>query len=132
MTRMFTLLGDASPSLIASSVLSFESKIAEFTLPLEELRDPERIYNKYNITSIQQLANLHWIHFFNATRIPYDTLDANVQVPKFMIKLAELIDATPIADLQNYLKYSHYYTITHHYYTPLTIDYPGSPIRITK
>jgi putative endopeptidase len=102
---MFTLLGDASPATVASSILAFESKIAEFTLPLDELRDPEKIYNKFNITTIQSLTDLHWISFFNGSGIPYSTLDANVQVPNFMVKLSQLIAGTSVADLQNYLKW---------------------------
>jgi predicted metalloendopeptidase len=36
-TRMFTLLGDTQAASIGNEILDFESAIAEFTLPLDQL-----------------------------------------------------------------------------------------------
>jgi len=64
--KCFELMGVApeEAALIADRVLSFEERLAEFTVPPAELRDREKLYNRRNLSELAaDSPNIDWFTF---------------------------------------------------------------------
>ncbi len=95
----------ATAQLNATAVYSLETKLANASRKLEDLRDPYLNYNKMDIATLTKTAaNINWADFFKNTGIT--KIDSViVGQPEFYTALSNEIKNTSIADWKNYLKF---------------------------
>ncbi|MFA7322111.1 MAG: M13 family metallopeptidase [Dokdonella sp.] len=89
----------------AASVLAFESRLAKASLAPVDLRVPE---NQYHFVSIEEANNVtphfDWNTFFAAQKA--DVSDGfSLSQPKFFAEVDKMLEKTPVADWQAYLRY---------------------------
>lgn len=98
-TKMLTLSGeDSSAALdLAKNILALETKLAQASRKIEDLRDPYKNYNKMAIADLPKMAPvIDWSSFFNATGVQH--LDSViVGQPEFFKALNTVLTTTPIA-----------------------------------
>lgn len=77
--------------LLAHLVLDFERELANITLPPEDLRDPEKSYNKVAISSLS--ADFSVPHYLKALGIDTTTIDGNIIIdnPPYFDKIASMM-----------------------------------------
>ncbi len=105
-TKMFTLLGDTPQNAAAEakSILAFERALAKGSMARVDLRDPAK---RYHIMTLQQLdaltPNYDWQSYFSALGLSITSLD--VGTPDYFKAMSAQIDAAPLDDLKNYLRW---------------------------
>ena len=107
MAKMFGLLGDdeATAAANANTVLDFETELAKVSRPRQEMRDFERLYNKIDLSGLQELTpSLPWSAYFTAVGYP-DVVDISVTVPEFFERVESLVAESEPAVLQAYLRW---------------------------
>jgi len=107
MTKMFELIGESAEEAAAQATLvnDFETAIAKFTIDPTDMRDPESVYNKVNLTQLLKVSNLPYEAFFGAASLPFSPLTANLDAPSFFANLAALLTTTEVATLRAYAKW---------------------------
>lgn len=106
--QVFRLLGEseANAATQAAQVVAFESSLATASRPRQELRIPEKLYNKLDLSGLQQLTpGLPWDEYLAAIGRP-DLIDINVATPEFFEALDKLVASSQKEDLQSYLRWS--------------------------
>lgn len=99
MTRVCVLLGanEKSAKLQMSDVIEFETRLAEITIPADERRDEEILYNQMTIYELQEIAPfINWReHFADALRIVKrkvtDKERVVVYAPEYLKKLTIIV-----------------------------------------
>ncbi|KYM76847.1 Endothelin-converting enzyme 1 [Atta colombica] len=94
MTKIGVLLGGEEniTRKQMQDVISFETKLAEITIPYGERRDEEKIYNLMSLSDLQQKAPfMSWVEFFqNATRLVNKKINSKAMIvnyaPEYFIK----------------------------------------------
>lgn len=90
---------------IEASVLKIETALAKASWSREELRDPIKAYNKVKIADLQkQCANIDWSRYFKSLSIAQPEQIVVMQ-PSYIKAVDQLIGATSIEELRNYLKF---------------------------
>jgi putative endopeptidase len=94
-SKMFQLVGvqpnDADK--MGRDVLAFETIIAGFTVPNDQLVDPFVVYNKLDITGLQAISpNLSWKAYLSG--LGYTFNQATVDVPSFFSNLSAVVPTT--------------------------------------
>jgi putative endopeptidase len=104
--RMFNLLGadETAAAASATQVMAFETALAQVSRKLEDLRDPQKNYNKLTPTEIVQkyTPSIGW-----GDRLKSWQLDAGYIVvgqPEFFGGLEALLKKTPVSVLRDYLR----------------------------
>lgn len=101
MTKIGMLLGadnENDTRLQMQSIIEFETKLAEITIPSEERRDEETLYNLYTLTDLQDLAPfINWRdHFEDAFRLVGRKITEKEKVvvyaPAYLKSLTSLIN----------------------------------------
>ncbi len=89
----------------ATNVMAFETELAKISRKLEDLRDPEKNYNKMPIQDVQSklTPSIDWAAHIAKWRIQPKT--AIVGQPEFLSGMEALVAKTPPATLQQYLRY---------------------------
>uniref|UniRef100_T1IPN2 Membrane metallo-endopeptidase-like 1 n=1 Tax=Strigamia maritima TaxID=126957 RepID=T1IPN2_STRMM len=88
-------------------VLDFETKIAEFLVPLEEKRNVTKFYNEFTVNDLQKLiSHISWVDFLNSMKFPmtiskYDKVI--VTVPSTLKQLSALLEKTNKRIISNYM-----------------------------
>eukprot|EP00930_Biecheleria_cincta_P071950 TRINITY_DN59399_c0_g1_i1.p1 TRINITY_DN59399_c0_g1~~TRINITY_DN59399_c0_g1_i1.p1 ORF type:complete len:728 (+),score=122.19 TRINITY_DN59399_c0_g1_i1:89-2272(+) len=73
-TKMLDLVGWPNASERASELVAFETAIARVSWPRQNLRDPDKTYNKMKISQLDMKApGFDWAAFAQALGIPFDT-----------------------------------------------------------
>ncbi len=107
--RMFELAGDA-PALAkaaAAQVLVLETKLAEVSKRLVELRDPVANYHKLKRTDLNDLAaGFNWPSYFKGIALPDAQVDVLVGQPEFLKAFARLAREVPPQDWKTYLRWN--------------------------
>jgi putative endopeptidase len=106
--RIFALSGDAPEAAqkSAAAVLAFETKLAQSSRKLVDLRDPEKNYNKFERTALTKLApDFAWEGFFAAMHFPAGEQAVLVGQPEFFTGFAALLKSEPLASWQTYLRW---------------------------
>lgn len=105
--KMLSLAGvtAADADKQADLVIAFETKLAEFSIPRDQLRDPEKTYHKLDRKGLQALSpKFPWDAHFAA--MGYPNLDQiNVEVPDFFSQMGALVLKTKKDTLQAYLRW---------------------------
>ena len=106
-TRMLTMLGDTEEEAAAQAemVLVFETELAEVSWPRQELRDPNKIYNKLDIDGLKKLTpGLAWDAMLEGIGKPEIT-DINVGTPPFFEALDGIVDTAGPDAWRAYLRW---------------------------
>ncbi len=107
--RMFELAGDAptSAKAAAAQVLALETKLAEASKRLVELRDPVANYHKLKRTDLNDLAaGFNWPSYFKGIALPDAQVDVLVGQPEFLKAFARLAREVPPQDWKAYLRWN--------------------------
>ena len=105
--QMLTLMGTdaAAAKKDAEEVYKLELALAGASLTRVEMRDPIKLYNKFNLDGIGKLTpGLDWKTLLAGLKVNgQDSLI--VSVPKFYTEFAKQMKATPIESWKKYLKF---------------------------
>ncbi len=104
LTRLAVLAGLPQPARVAARVMALESRIAAVQLPLEQARDPGRMYTLMNAQELLQRApGIDWPAFMRAANIP---VAERVMVAQHATAtaIAALFAELPLADWKMYFK----------------------------
>lgn len=102
---MLTHAGHASPAEGAKRVVAFETALARASTPRDQLRDPDRRYNKVDSAALRKMApGLPWKKYFAATGHPAPS-EINAYPESFFGALAKLVAKTDASTLQDYLRW---------------------------
>src|SRR5215472_8775232 len=104
--RMLKMLGrpEAEADAAAAKVMEFETALAKASRKLEDLRDPEKNYNKMSadILTREHSPSIAWEHRLDLMSMHSDYLV--VGQPEFFNALDHALRHTPIATLKDYLR----------------------------
>eukprot|EP00301_Raphidiophrys_heterophryoidea_P003213 c11459_g1_i2.p1 GENE.c11459_g1_i2~~c11459_g1_i2.p1 ORF type:complete len:547 (+),score=146.89 c11459_g1_i2:674-2314(+) len=111
-TNMLSLSGtppDTAQSL-ATNILEFETKLANVSLRPEEMRDPDRLYNRMSGAALDvRVPGLRWVDFFADLLAPHFDFEKEteliVEVPEFLSGLATALASTAPSTLQAYMQF---------------------------
>ena len=105
--KMLSLMGDdnATAEKGASAIYNLELALAGASMTRVEMRDPYKLYNKFNIDGINKLTQgLDWKMLLTSLNVKgQDSLI--VGMPKFFTEMSKQLSATPIETWKKYLKY---------------------------
>jgi putative endopeptidase len=105
--NMFVLLGDdaATAAAEAKSILDFETRLANASMPRADLRDPDKLYHKLDLAALKALTpHFSWNEYFSD--IGYPSIDAvDVHQPEFFKAADTELANTPISDWKVYLRW---------------------------
>ncbi|XP_043474740.1 endothelin-converting enzyme homolog isoform X2 [Leptopilina heterotoma] len=99
MTKIGVLLGgeENSTRRQMQDIINFETKIAEITIPQEERRDDEKMYNLMRIGDLQKMAPfISWVDYFKNATIPVGKkVNSKTNIvnyaPEYFTKLNKLV-----------------------------------------
>ncbi|XP_014208366.1 endothelin-converting enzyme homolog isoform X3 [Copidosoma floridanum] len=125
MTQIGVLLGgqENATKKQMQDIIDFETRIAEITIPQEERRDEEKLYNLMTIDELQAKAPfMSWLDYFqNATRLVNKRISGKLKIvnyaPEYFRKLTNLVQNYQKTDdgkltLNNYLVWQTVRTLT--------------------
>ncbi len=105
--RMLALLGHPARQArkLAHEIMRFETSLAEVSRKLEDLRDPERNYNKMTPIEFTKLhiPLIDWNHRLEAMALRPETVI--VGQPEFFAALNRTLTNTPVPVLKEYLRF---------------------------
>src|SRR3984885_1541353 len=106
-TKMFQLLGDdpAKSAAEAKTVLDIETRLAGVSLPIVDLRDPDKVYHRQAIADLSAATpHFRWPEYFqSAGAQPVASL--NVAEPDFFKGMDAALSAVSIDDWKTYLRW---------------------------
>lgn len=96
---------EATATKNAAAIFALETKLAMSSLRPVEMRDPQRLYNKFSLKSFSaQTPGIDWVAFFDKVRIKgQDSM--LVAVPSYYKEVAIQLNATPIDVWKQYLTF---------------------------
>jgi putative endopeptidase len=106
-SRMFSLYGleIQESAEIASSVFSFEKRLAGASMTRLERRDPHRTYNKMLLKDLEKASpGLKWASYFNNMTLSH-VEEINVAQPAFFKELNQMLKEVALEDWKSYLKW---------------------------
>ncbi|XP_027731130.1 endothelin-converting enzyme 2 isoform X4 [Vombatus ursinus] len=109
MVELGTLLGGHPDSTREQmqQVIELEIELANITVPQDQRRDEEKIYNKMSIAELQALApSVEWLDFLSFALSPLELGDGEPVVvygTDYLQQVSELINRTERSILNNYL-----------------------------
>jgi len=108
MTRMFELAGDAPASARsqADTVMALETKLAQASRTLVDLRDPQANYHKVARKDLAALApGLDWNTYFATVALPASETSVLVGQPEFYKALGAMLGSEPMESWRTYLRW---------------------------
>eukprot|EP01126_Amoeba_proteus_P065991 TRINITY_DN9479_c0_g2_i3.p1 TRINITY_DN9479_c0_g2~~TRINITY_DN9479_c0_g2_i3.p1 ORF type:complete len:483 (+),score=74.04 TRINITY_DN9479_c0_g2_i3:196-1644(+) len=90
-TTMFQFIGDPNPEASAADVLAIEYDLASASLPSDELNDPFKTYNPFNLQNLTTFTGLSWKDFFVFAGIP-SSGNIVIDVPSFFSSVRSIAD----------------------------------------
>ncbi|BDM65678.1 peptidase M13 [Shewanella sp. NFH-SH190041] len=104
-SKMFALAGFAKPEQSAKTVLALETAIAQHHWDVVETRDSTKRYNLYPISELNTLApDFNWAGYLKALGVE-QAADIIINQPSYITGLAKLVQDTPLAQWQTYLRW---------------------------
>ncbi len=106
MIKMFQMLGDNKPTAEknAATVLKMETRLAKASMKREDLRSPEKQYNKMSIAQLKRLAPAFgWDRYLTDMNVNVKSL--NVGQPNFIREVNAMLKSVPVADWKTYLRW---------------------------
>ncbi len=108
-TRIFELAGDAPASAkeAAGKVLALETRLAEASKRLMDLRDPIANYHKMKRLALADLAKeFNWPAYFKGIALLDSQTDVLVGQPEFLKAFSKLTQEGSLADWKSYLRWN--------------------------
>jgi len=106
--QMLRLMGqdEATATANAQKIFELEKALASASLRPVEMRDPQRLYNKFDLAGIsKQTPGIDWKNLLTQLKIQgQDSLI--VGMPRFFAEVARQLQATPLDTWKQYLSYS--------------------------
>jgi len=95
-----------SAKAAATNILSLETKLANASRKMEDLRDPYKNYNKISITDLnKKTSNINWTNYLN--QLGVKKIDSIiVGQPEFFTTLNALLKTVPLSDWKSYIKFN--------------------------
>jgi putative endopeptidase len=107
-SKVLTMAGDDSikANNAARNILNLETKLAQASRKLEDLRDPYRNYNKMAITDLRKMSStIDWTNYLDIAGVKH--IDSVVVgQPEFFNALNTVLTSTPIDDWKTYVKFN--------------------------
>lgn len=88
----------------ANDVFNLEKKLAESSLAPVEMRDPNKLYNKYSVSQISALSGINWDTFIKGIGATKGADSVIIATPKYYQKLGSLMKSESIELWKDYLK----------------------------
>jgi endothelin-converting enzyme/putative endopeptidase len=105
METMLTLAGYDGGGASAMALLEFETQMAEVSWPAEKLRDLNAIYNLMNREQMAEMAPaFDWNAYLDAAGLGGQE-EVVMETPSFFKGFGELVAATDVETLKNYLRF---------------------------
>ena len=105
--HMLMLMGDDSITAArdGGSIYDLELKLAAASMSRVEMRDPVKLYNKFNLDAMTKMTpNIDWRSMMTGLKATgQDTI--LVAMPKYFVELSRQLKATPVDVWKKYLKY---------------------------
>ncbi|CAJ0934788.1 unnamed protein product [Ranitomeya imitator] len=90
-----------------TQILELETLLANLTVPQDERRDEEKIYNRMTVAELQNLAPaFDWMDYMSFVLLPLDINDTEPVVvygKEYLQQVSELVNSTDPVILNNYL-----------------------------
>ena len=106
---MLTGMASGAAREAAVRIMKLETALAESSLSVTEMRDPEKLYHKMPVKQLRRLCpSLDWPAYFTEVGVgALGRADAQVDVsmPAFMRQLGRLIETTSLQDWRVYLRF---------------------------
>lgn len=107
-TKVLTMAGDDSikANESAKNILKLETRLAQASRKLEDLRDPYRNYNKIAISDLPKMSStIDWTNYLGITGVAH--IDSVVVgQPEFFSALNTVLTTSPINDWKTYVKFN--------------------------
>lgn len=87
----------------AARIVALETELAKLQKPPEEMRDPEKVYHRWDRKGLQKSSKLPWKQYFTALGAPKVEL-INVSNPEFIEGLPAVIAAADEKTVKDYLR----------------------------
>lgn len=106
MTKMFELAPELNmPKDAAQTIMNIETRIAKSAMSRIEQRDPQKVYNKMQVSKLSELcSNFNWNLYFETLNLPVD-MEINVRQVDFIKDLNTLLTDISIDDFKTYFKW---------------------------
>lgn len=105
--KLMTLMGEDSNTAKkdAADIYKLETALAGASMTRVEMRDPYKLYNKYNLESLNKMTpNIDWKAMFTNLKVSGQD-SCIVGMPKFFVEVSKQLKATPIDVWKKYLKF---------------------------
>lgn len=104
-SRMFKLIGEAKPEACADTVMLIETELAAHSRLPEELRDPEKNYNKVNLDEIGDFTgNKGFRQYFSDMKLDHIGY-VIVSQPEFFKNISSMLERIPLQKWKIFLKW---------------------------
>lgn len=107
-TSILTMAGEDAglANTAAKNILALETKLAQSSRKLEDLRDPYKNYNKMAIADLGKMnAEMNWPDFLSTSGVK--SIDSViVGQPEFFKALDNVLKTVPISDWKSYVKFN--------------------------
>jgi putative endopeptidase len=107
-TKMLELAGSNPESAKneSAAIMALETKLAQASRTLVDLRDPEKNYNKYERTVLAKLtSDFAWENFFTQLHFPSTEKAVLVGQPEFFKAFGSLLHSEPLESWKDYLRW---------------------------
>lgn len=107
LVKMQGLMGndDATAQKNADAIFKLETALAGASMTRVEMRDPYKLYNKYNLEGLNKLTpNINWNMMFQEMKISGQD-SCIVATPNFFKEVSKQLTATPLDVWKTYLKF---------------------------
>lgn len=106
--KLFTLTGETGANAMANAVtvMQLETAMAQAQMSRVEMRDPNKLYNKFTIAELSaKTPNLNWVNILPELGYKEKQETVIVSNPKFMVFIDSLLNKVPLDDWKAYLKW---------------------------
>lgn len=107
-TKILTMAGDdaTAAATAAKNILALETKLAQASRKIEDLRDPYANYNKMAIADLGKMSSsVDWVSYLSNTGVK--AVDSViVGQPEFFKALDNLLKTVPVADWKSYVRFN--------------------------
>lgn len=95
-----------NPEEAAQKILSLETLLAEIQFSEVENRDPDKIYNKFKVSNLNDLyPYIEWNSYLKSAEIPETEKFIIIKQLRYIIGLGNLLNDIPLNTWKIYLKY---------------------------
>lgn len=104
--RMLAFIGyaEADAKAAAGRIIAFETELAKIQKLPEEMRDPEKVYNRWDRKGLKDKSKLPWDAYFKGLKAP--KVEAiNVSNPEFVTGLEQVLAGADEQTLRDYLRF---------------------------